>query len=85
MDYDDPSIGWTGLIEVRGLNRSDIANVLLAHDAYASAGVYPRELVPQLTKLDSELDGHENDDVAVKVAVEGGEGVRVTGVSQRAV
>lgn len=84
MDYDDPSIGWTGRMEVRALNRSDIANVLLAYDTYASVGVYPRDLVPQLTELDTALDGHEGDDIAVQVTIEGGEGVRVSAVSQRA-
>jgi hypothetical protein len=84
MDYDDPSIAWTGRLEVRVLSRSDIANLLLAYGTYGSAGGYPPDLPRQLMDLDAKLDSHEGDDVSAHVSVEGGAGIQVVSVSQKA-
>lgn len=84
MDYDDPTIAWTGRLEVRVLSRSDIANLLLAYDTYGSTGVYPPDLPQQLMDLDGKLDSHEDDDVSAQISVEGGEGIQVVSVSQKA-
>ena len=83
MDYDDLGIGWTGVLEVRALRRSDIADLLLAYDTYGESGSYPPDLKDRLAQLDTALDGHEGEDLTVQVRVVGGEHVRISCVSQR--
>jgi len=80
MDYVDPGIAWTGVLEVHVLNRSDIANVLLAYDTYRVTGVYPADLPEKLTELDAALADHEAGELTVDVKMRGGEGAKVVGV-----
>jgi hypothetical protein len=82
MDYSDPASGWTGELMVHPLNRSDIANVLLAYDAFGSTGFYPVGLPGMLTELDDLLSADEGERLDVEVTYTGGEGVRVFTVSR---
>jgi hypothetical protein len=82
MDYSDPAIGWTGELTVHPLNRSDIANVLLAYDAFGATGFYPVGLPVMLTELDDLLSAHEGESLDVDVTYTGGEGARVVSSSR---
>ena len=64
------------------MNRSDIANVLLAYDAFGATGFYPVGLPAMLTKLDELLSAHEGESLDVEVTHTGGEGVRVIASSR---
>lgn len=82
MDYSDPATGWTGDLMVHPLNRSDIANVLLAHDAFGATGFYPAGLPVMLTEFDDLLSAHDGESLDVEVTYTGGEGVRVISSSR---
>lgn len=84
MDYIDPSLGWTGGLEVHALSRSDIANVLVAYDTYRASGVYPPDLSERLTQLDVALADHEAEELTVTVTMKGGEGVKIVAVARPA-
>jgi hypothetical protein len=77
MDYVDPDIGWTGVLEVAALNRSAIANVLLAHDTYRAAGVYPNDISETLTELEVVLSNLETKKLTVTATLRGGAAVKV--------
>ena len=77
MDYEDPALGWTGVIEVRVMNRSDIANVLLAYNTYRAADVYPSDMPTSLTQFEATLTEHDDEELTAEVQMQGGEDTRI--------
>lgn len=84
MDYADPTVAWTGAVEVRPVNRSDIANVLIAFDIYQDSDVYPRDLSTQLTELDVRLGDFEGGRLTLTGSVDGLEEGKLVLVGQDA-
>lgn len=83
MDYVDPSLAWSGRMEIAPMDRVAIERVLSTYSVYGGAGVYQPEMQEHLLELADILASIEGRTLSVDVAVEDGDGVTVTTVAKR--
>lgn len=77
MDYVDLSTAWTGIIEIRPLNLSDVERALGAYQIYGGTGFYPPRFVEDMEILEQKFEKYGSGELTVQVVFEGSDGIKL--------